>query len=65
MNNSNKDGDGNTIKLRFSKSSDESIEKQYATHYIGQQKVDEAKERKKQREVKKISKENVSQEQDT
>lgn len=33
-------------KLRFSKSGDENIEKQYATHYIGQIKLSEAKERR-------------------
>jgi len=39
----NKKGNkGKTIKLRFSKSGDEGIEKQYATHYVGQQKVKEA-----------------------
>ena len=48
-----KDSAGKTIKLRFSKSGDENIEKQYATHYVGEQKVTEAKERKKQREAKK------------
>jgi len=32
-------------KLRFSKSGDENIEKQYATHYISQQKSAVAKER--------------------
>ena len=45
-----KGGDGKTIKLRFSKSGDENIEKQYATHYVGQQKVAEAKERRQERE---------------
>jgi hypothetical protein len=34
------------VKLRFSKSGDENIEQQYATHYVAQQKVDEAKERR-------------------
>ena len=48
-----KDSTGKTIKLRFSKSGDENIEKQYATHYVGERKVTEAKERKKQREAKK------------
>jgi len=44
----NKKGNsGATIKLRFSKSGDESIEKQYATHYVGKQKVAEAQERRK------------------
>ena len=33
-------------KLRFSKSGDEGIENQYATHYVGAQKVEEAKERR-------------------
>ena len=35
-----------TTKLRFSKSGDENIEKQYATHYVGQQKITEANERR-------------------
>ena len=51
----NKKGNkGKTIKLRFSKSGDEGIEKQYATHYVGQQKVKEAQER---RQAKKNNKE--------
>ena len=45
-----KDSTGKTIKLRFSKSGGENIEKQYATHYVGQEKVSEAKERKAQRD---------------
>jgi len=36
-------------KLRFSKSGNENIENQYATHYIRQLKVAEAKERKEQK----------------
>jgi len=36
-------------KLRFSKSGNENIENQYATHYIGQLKVAKAKERKEQK----------------
>jgi len=36
----------NAIKLRFSKSGDENIEKLYATHYVSQQKATEAKERR-------------------
>ena len=38
----------NTTKLLFSKSRNVNIEKQYATHYISQRKVDEAKERRSQ-----------------
>jgi hypothetical protein len=58
-----KDSTGKTIKLRFSKSGDENIEKQYATHYVGQHKVSEAKERKKQRDAKKAEKATAPQEQ--
>jgi len=47
-----KGNSGATIKLRFSKSGDENIEKQYATHYIGQQKIAEAKERREVRQDK-------------
>jgi len=39
-------GKGNRIRLRFSKSGNEQVEKQYATHYVSQQKVGEARERK-------------------
>jgi hypothetical protein len=42
----NKWGKGNKIRLRFSKSGFEKIEKLYATHYVNQQKVYEAKERR-------------------
>jgi len=38
-------GKGNRIKLRFSKSGDEQIERMYATHYVSQQKVADAQER--------------------
>ena len=38
-------------KLRFSKSGDENIERNYATHYISQQTLDELKERRQQVEV--------------
>ena len=49
----NKKGDkGNTVKLRFSKSGDENIEKQYATHYIGQQKIAEAEDRREAKQNK-------------
>ena len=42
----NKKGNsGTTVKLRFSKSGDEGIEKQYATHYVGKQKITEVTER--------------------
>jgi len=37
---------GNAVKLRFSKNGDDNIEKLYATHYVSQQKVNEAKERR-------------------
>jgi len=46
-----KSNPGNTVKLRFSKSGDENIENQYATHYVGQQKITEAKERRKARQL--------------
>ena len=42
-------GKGENIRLRFSKSGDEQIERFYATHYIGQQKADEAASRKAQK----------------
>ena len=41
-------GKGMSIRLRFSKSGDERIERLYATHYIGQAKIAEAKDRKTQ-----------------
>ena len=41
----NKWGKGENTRLRFSKSGDENVEKLYATHYVSQSKVDEAKER--------------------
>lgn len=37
-------GKGNSIRLRFSKSGDENIEKQYATHYVSSQKTREEQE---------------------
>ena len=42
----NKKGNKKTIKLRFSKSGDENIEKLYATHYISSRKVEEARKRR-------------------
>jgi hypothetical protein len=49
----NKEGNsGTTVKLRFSKSGDENIEKQYATHYVSQQTVPEAKERRETKKIK-------------
>ena len=45
-----KDSTGKSIKLRFSKSGDENIEKQYATHYVGQHKIAEAKARRQESE---------------
>lgn len=42
---SGKKGRGHDIRLRFSKSGAESIERAYATHYVSQRKVAEAKER--------------------
>ena len=42
----NKWGKGDNIRLRFSKSGDENIEKLYATHYVSRQKAEEAKERR-------------------
>jgi hypothetical protein len=41
----NKKGNkGNPVKLWFSKSGDENIERQYATHYVNMRKTEEAKE---------------------
>ena len=37
-----------SVKLRFSKSGDEGVERQYATHYISQKTIDEIKERRLQ-----------------
>jgi len=39
-------GKGENTRLRFSKSGEDNIERQYATHYVSQTKVDEAKKRK-------------------
>jgi len=39
-----------SIKLRFSKSGDENIERQYATHYISKQTLDEIAESRNQKE---------------
>jgi hypothetical protein len=39
-------GKGNRIRLRFSKTGDEQIERFYATHYVSQRKVSEAGERR-------------------
>ena len=39
-------GNGKSIRLRFSKSGVENIERSYATHYVSQQKVDDAHKRK-------------------
>jgi hypothetical protein len=39
-------GKGGNIRLRFSKSGDETMERLYATHYVGRAKVDEAVRRK-------------------
>jgi len=41
-------GKGKNIRLRFSKSGDEQIERLYSTHYVSQQKIDEAAGRKAQ-----------------
>jgi len=43
-----KESRGNAVKLRFSKSGDEAIERQYATHYVG--KIEEANEQRKTRQ---------------
>ena len=40
------------IRLRFSKSGDEGIERQYATHYVGERKIVEAKEKREARQEK-------------
>ena len=42
---------GDTAKLRFSKSGDKNIEKQYATHYISQRTVADAKERRRMKDT--------------
>jgi hypothetical protein len=39
-------GKGENIRLRFSKSGNEQIERLYATHYVSQKKVDEIKNEK-------------------
>ena len=39
-------GKGKHIRLRFSKSGNEQIEELYATHYVSQAKVEEAKKRR-------------------
>ena len=44
--NNKKGNKGNTVRLRFSKSGDENIEKLYATHYVSQRKTEEAKEQR-------------------
>ena len=46
--------DAPNIRLRFSKSGDEGIERQYATHYVGAQKISEAKARREARQDKAI-----------
>ena len=46
-------GKGGNIRLRFSKSGNERVEQLYATHYISQQKVNEAADRKAQKEANK------------
>jgi hypothetical protein len=38
-------GKGKNIRLRFSKTGDENIEKSYATHYVSRRKTEEAKEK--------------------
>ena len=44
-------GKGERIRLRFSKSGEESIERLYATHYVSQRTIDEAASRKAQEPV--------------
>jgi hypothetical protein len=39
-------GKGENTRLRFSKSGDDQIERFYATHYVGQKKIEESRERK-------------------
>ena len=39
-------GKGNNVRLRFSKSGAESVERAYATHYVSQLKIEEAREGK-------------------
>ena len=53
--NNKKGNKGNSVKLRFSKSGDENIERYYATHYVSQSKVSEAKERRETLEDNKNS----------
>ena len=52
-----KNGQAPKPKLRFSKSGDEQVERQYATHYVNQYIVKQAKEAKERREVTKTSEE--------
>lgn len=46
-----KGGKPNAIKLQFSKSGDENVERQYATHFISQRTLDEISEYKAQEQV--------------
>jgi hypothetical protein len=46
-------GKGENIRLRFSKSGEEQIERLYATHYVGQRKIDEAADRKAKNNIEK------------
>ena len=48
--NHNHNNPNKPTKLRFSKSGDENIERNYATHYISQQTLDELKELKERRQ---------------
>jgi len=44
-------GKGNSIRLRFSKSGDENVERLYATHYVSKRKAEEAKERREAKQA--------------
>ena len=44
--------DAPNIRLRFSKSGDEDIERQYATHYVGENKISEARAKREARKNK-------------
>ena len=44
--------DAPDIRLRFSKSGDEGIERQYATHYVGENKISEARAKREARQDK-------------
>lgn len=44
-------GKGVNVRLRFSRSGDERIERSYATHYVSREKADEAAARKSEKKI--------------